>query len=184
MPDATLQRSNDTEISHLASIRSDDTTVLNEIKEEELPKTKVDLDTSELDYVEPNYWVAVDSIRIQLLVTFGMFILGNIKAVYGFVFSGIIHFFLNDLGYMNNGLLIWVVLCITYYTLKCKFQVEKYPKHGYMVNFLLAGGINEKLVRYTGFVIDNLSNVVVDMCIMTLGIITANYGKELIKLVY
>ena len=108
--------------------------------------------TAEIDFVEPSYMDLIDINRVQ-----ACFIAGVMLRI--LTFFHVIH----------SVLPFWIPLSLSYHTYLLTQVEKKFPKHGYIVNFLLAGGMSEKLVRYIGLVIDTIWSFTIDSLIMAFG---------------
>uniref|UniRef100_A0AC35FXZ4 Uncharacterized protein n=1 Tax=Panagrolaimus sp. PS1159 TaxID=55785 RepID=A0AC35FXZ4_9BILA len=115
--------------------------------------------TAEIDFVEPSYMDLIDINRVQACV-----IAGAMLRI--LTFFHVIH----------SASPIWIPLSLAYHTYSLIQVEKKFPKHGYIVNFLLAGGMSEKLVRYLGLGIDTLWSFAMDSLIMAFGFLSVHIG--------
>uniref|UniRef100_A0A914Q0W9 Uncharacterized protein n=1 Tax=Panagrolaimus davidi TaxID=227884 RepID=A0A914Q0W9_9BILA len=115
--------------------------------------------TAEIDFVEPSYMDLIDINRVQACV-----IAGAMLRI--LTFFHVIH----------SVSPIWIPLSLAYHTCSLIQVEKKFPKHGYIVNFLLVGGMSEKLVRYLGLGIDTLWSFAMDSLIMAFGFLCVHIG--------
>uniref|UniRef100_A0A914Y1S4 Uncharacterized protein n=1 Tax=Panagrolaimus superbus TaxID=310955 RepID=A0A914Y1S4_9BILA len=113
--------------------------------------------TAEIDFVEPSYMDLIDINRVQACIIAG-------------VMLRLLTFF----HIVHSVSPFWIPLSLSYHTYLLTQVEKKYPKHGYIVNFLLAGGMSEKLVRYLGLIIDTLWSFSIDTMIMAFGFLSAH----------
>uniref|UniRef100_A0AC34FSP4 Uncharacterized protein n=1 Tax=Panagrolaimus sp. ES5 TaxID=591445 RepID=A0AC34FSP4_9BILA len=113
--------------------------------------------TAEIDFVEPSYMDLIDINRVQACVIAGVML----RVL---TFFNIIH----------SVSPLWIPLSLSYHTYLLTQVEKKYPKHGYIVNFLLAGGMSEKLVRYLGLIIDTIWSFATDTMIMAFGFLAVH----------
>ncbi|KAI6187309.1 hypothetical protein M3Y98_00228700 [Aphelenchoides besseyi] len=109
-------------------------------------------DDDPITYVVPKYVDYIDKTRFWIASTFGVFL-----AVLSIFFD------------VGSVLLPTLLLVISYETLAFRSKKVRYPKHGYIVNAILAAGFNEDLVINMGLLIDIGWEVVNDVCLVTFG---------------
>ncbi|KAE9556220.1 hypothetical protein FO519_000559 [Halicephalobus sp. NKZ332] len=153
---STKTGTNAEEVSFVSSVSAEEPSTAN-------PEQKVTSQESDFDYVEPEYWIGIDYIRAQ-----------------AFLIIGILLHVLSSAGVLKNGFLVWLIGFFTFHTIHFLYSKQKYPKHGYVVNFLLAGGMNEALVRYAGLFVDTAWVALLDTAVMLLGVVITECGSKMI----
>uniref|UniRef100_A0A915DV22 Uncharacterized protein n=1 Tax=Ditylenchus dipsaci TaxID=166011 RepID=A0A915DV22_9BILA len=112
-------------------------------------RSKLIADELEINYVEPVYFESINRNRFFIALFLGL------------VFHIVVHF-----AWTDRVALTFATILFAYEMLALPQKSLKYPKHGYLVNFLLVGGLNERLVVYVGIFIDLLWDFLVDLTIV------------------
>ncbi|KAI1723434.1 hypothetical protein DdX_03594 [Ditylenchus destructor] len=111
---------------------------------------KISTFETEIDYVEPVYCELVSRNRLFIALVLG--ILFRIAVA---------------LQWTNHLTLSFAVIFLSYEMFfALPHKSLKYPKHGYVVNFLMVAGLNEQFVIYLGLFLDLLWEFFVDFTII------------------
>uniref|UniRef100_A0A7E4ZPZ4 Pecanex-like protein n=1 Tax=Panagrellus redivivus TaxID=6233 RepID=A0A7E4ZPZ4_PANRE len=116
----------------------------------------------EITCVPPNYAEKIEALHLQVVS-----------------FIGAIFALLNITGVITTIVPTWLTVILVYHLCRLT-QSEKFPKHGYAVNFLLAGGIDERLVRYGGFVLDAGTAALIDSIVMTFSFVVVTTAYRVV----
>jgi len=106
-------------------------------------------DESGINYVEPVYFEFVNRNRFFICLLLGV------------IFHFVVFFQWTD-----RVALTFAAIFFAHEMFVLPQKSLKYPKHGYIVNFLLVGGLNERLVIYLGLFIDLVWDFLVDLTIV------------------
>ncbi|KAH7698873.1 hypothetical protein AAVH_34028 [Aphelenchoides avenae] len=83
-------------------------------------------------------------------------------------------------GLLENVMLPWAVGYLSYELLAFRQKKSKYPKHGYIVNFLIVYGWQEDLVVTCGLLVDTLWELAADLLVSTFGFLTVHLPLQLL----
>lgn len=115
-----------------------------------------------IDYVEPVYLDKIKHNHIYATLLLGIVLRFAVAAN---VVAHVIPIFLTAfLGYKIAGYITTL-------------SEHKYPKHGYAVNFLIFGGLNERFVVWIGHTLDVLWEFLTDLVITAFAYMCANIIK-------
>uniref|UniRef100_A0A914YZE2 BHLH domain-containing protein n=1 Tax=Panagrolaimus superbus TaxID=310955 RepID=A0A914YZE2_9BILA len=106
---------------------------------------------------EPSFIDLIDVYRVQVCVIIG-----------------VIFRILTLLHMVNSILPLWITISVVYYSYLLSHAPAKFSMPGYILNFLHAGRINEKAVRYFGVAADTLWSVSSDTMIMAFGFLVSH----------
>ncbi|KAH7694396.1 hypothetical protein AAVH_38559 [Aphelenchoides avenae] len=85
-----------------------------------------------------------------------------------------------SLGLLENVVLPWAVGYLSYELLMFRQKKSNYPKHGYLVNFLLVYGLSEELVVTCGLLADTLWDLAADLLVSTFGYLTVHLPLQML----
>ncbi|CAD5227767.1 unnamed protein product [Bursaphelenchus xylophilus] len=115
------------------------------------------LNSTHLDFVMPTYWDSVDKNRFYLVGIMGLIL--TILAQYHL---------------LNN--VIWPIILVqlSYEIFMFRSRKFRYPKHGYVVNILLAAGLDDNIVINAGVILDIGWELMVDLVLISFVYVSSN----------
>jgi len=122
-------------------------------------------DSDKITYVAPKYVDYVEKSRFWIAILIG-------------VLLSIASMFTDKIG---SILLPVLLLIITYEMFVFRQKKILYPKHGYVVNAMLAAGLSEDVVVSLGLLIDTLWEVGIDLLLVTFGFISTSLLSDVVK---
>ncbi|CAD5220754.1 unnamed protein product [Bursaphelenchus okinawaensis] len=108
------------------------------------------MNTTNIEFVLPTYWDFVDRNRVYLVI-----------------FMGLLMTVCSQYGVVDNIVYPIVLVQLSYEIFMFKSRKTRYPRHGYVVNTLLAAGLDDNIVVNAGILLDIGWDLVADMVLIS-----------------